>query len=438
MLRFRWVRTAGAVGAWVVWSMAALAADGPSAAGSAEPASEASKPAETAKPTETAKPAEAAESGDANAPEIARLITELDADQFDVRQRAAKRLAEIGREAIEALAKAAAGDSLEVTTRAVDILKKLYQSDDEATQKAAEAALEKLAQGNHAPSAWRAKSVLKVKPSGEPKPDENVQPGRIIIGGNIVPGIQIAQAGKAKAISISNRDGVKEIKVQEDGDRYHITVDDKKGIKVEITKKNKEGKEETKTIEAKDAEELKKKSEEAYKLYKEYVEHNAAGAIQVRIGGGAVPVPVPNIAPAAARRTQIEVVPRLIKSMSQSIQRIADEESIKSAPQESIDELKKSLDELKGQIAEIEKLIKACDEKAAKSDSAAKPAAEKPDPSAKPATDQPATGLKPSTESKPAAEAKPDAAQALPAPAAEAAKLVVPAVEVEVQVLPAQ
>ena len=428
MLRCSWVRTAVALGAWAVWSMAALAADRPSAAGSAERAAEASQPGEAA------KPAEAAASGDAHTPEIARLIAELDDDQFDVRQRAAKQLAEIGRRAIEALAKAAAGDSLEVTTRAVDILKKLYQSDDEPTQKAAEAALEKLAQGNHAPSAWRAKSVLKVKPSGEPKPDENVQPGRIIIGGNIVPGIQIAQAGKAKSISISKRDGVKEIKVQEDGDRYHITVDDKKGIKVEITKKNKEGKDETKTIEAKDAEELKKKSEEAYKVYKEYGEQEAGGAIQVQIGGGAVPVP--NIAPAVVRRAQIEVVPRLIKSMSQSIQRIADEESIKSAPQESIDELKKSLDELKGQIAEIEKLIKARDEKAAKSDSAAKPAAAKPDPSAKPAAEKPA-GDKPAAE-KPAAEAKPDAAQALPVPATEAAKLVVPAVEVEVQVLPAQ
>lgn len=408
MLRVCWVRTAVALGGWMLWSMAALAADGPA-------------PAENAKPA-----AESAQAAEAEGAEIARLIAELDADQFDVRQRAAKRLTEIGREAIEALAKAAAGDSLEVTTRAVDVLKKLYQSEDEATQKAAEAALEKLAQGNHAPSAWRAKSVLKVKPSGEPKepkPDENVQPGRIIIGGNIVPGIQIAQAGKAKSISVSKRDGVKEIKVQEDGDRYHITVDDKKGIKVEITKKNKEGKEETQTIEAKDAEELKKKNEEAYKLYKEYGEQDAAQAIQLQIGGGAVPVP--NIAPAVVRRSQVDTVSRLIKSMSQSIQRIADEEAIKSAPQESVDELKKSLDELKGQISEIEKLIKARDEKGAKSDPAAKPAVEKPESTAEPAAE------------KPAAEAKRAAAQALPVPAAEGAKLVVPAVEIEVQVLPA-
>lgn len=408
MLRVSMVRTAVALGVWMVWSVVAAAADGPSA-DSAKPAAEQPK---------------AAEAGSA---EIDRLIAELDADQFDVRQRAAKRLAEIGREAIEALAKAAAGDSLEVTTRAVDVLKKLYQSEDEATQKAAEAALEKLSQGNHAPSAWRAKSVLKVKPSGEPKPDQNEQPGRIIIGGNIVPGIQIAQGARGKSISISKRDGVKEVKVQEDDNRYHITVDDKKGIKVEITKKNKEGKEETQTIEAKDAEELKKKNEEAYKLYKEYGEQEAGGVIQVQIGGGAVPVPVPNIAPAVVRRSQIEVVPRLIRSMSQSISRIADEESIKSAPQESVDELKKSLDELKGQIAEIEKLIKARDEKGAKSDPAAKPA-EKPASSTKPAAE------KPEAESKPAAEAKPAAAQALPAP--EAAKLVVPAAEIEVQVLP--
>lgn len=384
MLRSRVWQMVLVVGVWGLWVV-------PVKAG--EAAAEESPAANAAEPSEATKVADSAE--------IERLITELDADQFEVRQRAAKRLTETGSAAIDALAKAAVGESLEVTTRAIDVLKKLYQSDDEATKKAAEAALEKLAQGGHAPSAWRARSVLKAKLGGDTKaedPNQPVQPGRIIFGGNIVPGIQVQQIAKARSVSVSKRDGVKEIKVQEDDKRYHITVDDKKGIKVEMLKKNKEGKEVAETIEAKDAEELKKKNEEAYKVFKEYGEQDVAGGvIQVQIGG-AVPVPAPNIVPAAPRRTQLDVLPRLIQSIIQSIGRIADEDAINSAPQESIDELKKSLDDLKGRIAEIEKLIKTREEKPAR------PAPEKADPSAKPAEDRPAANTPSAARDKPETE----------------------------------
>ena len=82
--------------------------------------------------------------------EITRWITNLDSDKYEERQEASGKLTAIGKPAIPALVKAATGDSLEVTHRALDVLKELYQSKDEATQKAAKEALEKLAQGSHA------------------------------------------------------------------------------------------------------------------------------------------------------------------------------------------------------------------------------------------------------------------------------------------------
>ena len=309
---------------------------------------------------------------------IAKLVEQLDADEFTQRQAASEKLAALGKPAIEALAKAAAGESLEVTSRAMEILKKLYQAEDEATKKAAQTALEALAKGSHAPSARRAKEVLKITDNKTPATPDGQ--GNIIVGGGgiqIIQGnIQINAGGKGKKASVKIANGTKEIDVEEGDKKYHIVENDK-GIKAEITTK-KDGKDVTEKIEAKDGDELKKKNKEAYDVYKEYGDANAGGAIQVQIGGGAVPMPA--IARAVARRGQVDTAKMLLKSWAQSLQRMTGEEDLKGAPQESIDELKKNLDELKTQIADLEKRIKAAEKSAEKGDKPAtdKPAAEKP------------------------------------------------------------
>ena len=53
----------------------------------------------------------------ASATEIDRWIEQLDADQFAERQEASRKLAEVGPAAIDALSRAAIGESLEVTVR---------------------------------------------------------------------------------------------------------------------------------------------------------------------------------------------------------------------------------------------------------------------------------------------------------------------------------
>src|SRR5688500_6088272 len=69
--------------------------------------------------------------------QIRQWVKELDADSFATRQAATRKLIEAGQPAIEEIAKVAESESLEVTTRALDVLTKLYQSNDAATRQAA-------------------------------------------------------------------------------------------------------------------------------------------------------------------------------------------------------------------------------------------------------------------------------------------------------------
>ena len=76
---------------------------------------------------------------------IATLVKQLDANAFAQRQKASEKLFAAGGKAIPALEKAAQGDSLEVTTRSIEILKKHLKTGTDETKTAAKAALEALA-----------------------------------------------------------------------------------------------------------------------------------------------------------------------------------------------------------------------------------------------------------------------------------------------------
>src|SRR5262249_29846193 len=75
---------------------------------------------------------------------IQEWITQLDDDRFAVREEATQNLIKAGKAAIDTVAKAAAGDQLEVTYRSVHILRELAGSKDAATVAAAKAALTQL------------------------------------------------------------------------------------------------------------------------------------------------------------------------------------------------------------------------------------------------------------------------------------------------------
>jgi hypothetical protein len=299
-----------------------------------------------ARAAESEEPAQAA----ASAERIAELVKQLDADQYSQRQDAQEALIAIGKPAIEAVSQAATAGSLEVTSRSIDILKKLYQSSDEATKTAAEAALQKLADGNHPPSARRAKAVLKPKvEAGQGVPGV----GRVIIGN-----AQFNIAGGNKRVSVKTVNGVKTIEVQEGDKKTKIVSDPQQGIKAEITTK-KDGKETTEKIEAKNADELKKKNKEVYDLYQQYAKNNAMGQIQIQFGniaGRAIQIPQRAARPQQAR---LDMAARLIKSWTQQIPRLTGDNELKDAPKESLDELQKQVDAAQTQLAELEKRIQA-------------------------------------------------------------------------------
>jgi len=244
---------------------------------------------------------------------IDALIKQLDDANFNKRQAASVQLARGGRQVAEALEKAAQGDSREVTTRSIDVLKKLMESDDGETKAAAKAAMENLAKCDKPAAAKRAQEILNPKP--EPAPEQPFPGGGIRIGGGQIQlqmNVQAIGGKGVKRVTIKQVNGVKDIDVAEGDRKIKIHDDPNQGIKVQITEK-KDGKEETSKYEAKDADELKKKHPEAHKIYEEYTKKNAGGAIQIQgiqIGpGGGIQIK-PGKVPAIPLPPQIQAVPK--------------------------------------------------------------------------------------------------------------------------------
>jgi hypothetical protein len=302
--------------------------------------------------------AKAADAQKASPEEIAKLVEQLDAERFNDRQAASQKLAGVGKAAVAALAKAAVGESLEVTTRAIGILGKYLESTDQETRDAAKTALEGIAKSDKPAAARRAQELIKPQ-TQEQQPGGQ---GRVVQG---VVQIQVGGAGASRR-SMKNVNGVKEIEAEENGKKVKITDDPKNGIKIEATSK-KDGKDVTEKYEAKDAKELEKKHPEGYKLYKEYAENQGGmGAIQLQIQGGgiqiipgqgAIPLPqLPGVLPAPrAGAHGVEAATRLMQTLGKQIEVLT--KDLKEAPKEAKEDLKKQIGELKKQLSDLEKQI---------------------------------------------------------------------------------
>lgn len=95
-----------------------------------------------------------------SAKQIDDWIRQLDDDRFEVREAASRDLRKSGKAAIAALTTAATSKSLEVTQRAVDVLKDLSVSTDQATALEARKSLSRLAASEHAEASARARTAL--------------------------------------------------------------------------------------------------------------------------------------------------------------------------------------------------------------------------------------------------------------------------------------
>lgn len=254
-------------------------------------ADETRKDGATDEPAAASAPASggAAESGD-----LPALIKQLDADEFSSRRDASAKLQQLGKAAIPALQQAALGDSREVTTRSLEILEKHFSGGDEEAKAAAKAALQQIADSKHM-AARRAKDILNPPP---PQPEQVARAIRLAPGAIQIQVQAAAGNGVVRRMKIAN--GVKEIEVDENGQKVKILEDPQKGIEVESTEKV-DGKEVTKKYAAKNIEELKKNHPDGYKLYEKHNQNQAGVRINglqllpqaIPVPGQALPVPVP-------------------------------------------------------------------------------------------------------------------------------------------------
>jgi hypothetical protein len=290
--------------------------------------------------------------------QIAQWIKDLDSDRFQERQQASNRLIAAGKHAAAQVAKAAEGESAEVTARCLDILSKLLQSADAEAKAEAKKALAGLAQSKNAPVAKQAEALLDPdKPAAEspaaPVPLVPGGPPRVIIGG-------IGVAGPGMRISVKNVDGNKTIEAEEPGKKTKIEESAKGDLKIELTE-TVDGKEKVSKYEAKDAEELKKKHPEVHALYEKYSKFGPGVAIRF---GAIGPGGAPGFAPAARpfrlgavpqkALDQMEAAGKQLAEATEKLRKLAEESRI--SPEEvkkladQIEAAKKQLEEARAQM----------------------------------------------------------------------------------------
>jgi hypothetical protein len=207
----------------------------------------------------------------ADAASINKLIQDLESRDFPTRESATNELTRLGKAAVPALQAAALGKNRESSGRAFGILRKLFQSQDAEVKAATKEALEQIVEKDVPAISRQAELLL-----NPPKP-----PRQRGVRAQIQ--VQIQLGGGGRKVSIRTVNGVKQIDAEENGRKVHIEDDPRNGIKVKITEKNADGKEETKEYEAKNADDLKKKHPDAHKVYEKYSKGGGINVIQLGI-----------------------------------------------------------------------------------------------------------------------------------------------------------
>ncbi len=219
-----------------------------------------------------------------SATELARWIHDLNDDDFQVRQRATKKLEKTGPRVYAALVGAMHEASLETRTRALGILARAFRSTDTGRKEAAQKALEQLAKPESGTVAVRARAILRpLAPSASvseqqvagmvvPRILGNGQrmlpvpvPGGLQLQGRIQ--IQAVIGGGMRAIKFQvGGNGMRTIEIQRNGKQIKIQEDARGRIKMSIAE-TVNGKPKIVHYDAKNAADLKRQHPEAYKIY---------------------------------------------------------------------------------------------------------------------------------------------------------------------------
>ncbi len=271
----------------------------------------------------------------------------MDADDFQTRESATASLSSAGQAAVEPLVTAAQGDSLEVTTRAMDILIRMYEESEGDAQANVKGALEKLAGGKNKAAASRADAIL-----NPPEPETPTQPG---FGGG---GLNIILGGGGGMQVQSSKDANGNVKVNaKEGDRT-VDIDEKADGTIKMTVKEKvNGKEESKEYTAKNKDELKEKHKEAFDLYEKYTQRMNVIRIppiqmgRLRPAQLAPAIRLINPANQQAAMDAMEAAQQELKAAQDALRSLSTDDGAKLTP-EAVQELLKQIETAEKKIQE--------------------------------------------------------------------------------------
>lgn len=205
--------------------------------------------------------------------ELKLAIQDLISPKFATRQAASKRLVMGGAKAMQAVAKAANSDDLELVTRCLSVLTDGLASSERAVQEAARSGLEDLVKSEKNSVAQRAKKALET-PQG-PLPGAMAQR----VGG-----------GQRVAVQVRVNNGNREINIAENGKSTVIKDENGRNISISVTE-TVNGKVETKTATAENEEVLKKNHPEMHAIYQKHTQGNRIGVPGIQVNGAFQPIP---------------------------------------------------------------------------------------------------------------------------------------------------
>ncbi|MCR9198555.1 MAG: hypothetical protein NXI04_07930 [Planctomycetaceae bacterium] len=208
---------------------------------------------------------------DAERSQIDSWVQQLDHQRLTKRVQAKKKLLAAGSSAVPALAKAALSDKREAIERSIDVLGSLSQSEDNEAATAARVTLQMLSESDRPSTAERARRTLNTKPA------DGIQP----FAGWDQAGNPLAGGGSNRSVSVSSVNGVRTIRIQEDG--QNLVIEERPGTGIAVRRT---GGGEPIELLAKNADDLKKRLPEVHAVYQQYTSGQPVGGMAFGQLGG--------------------------------------------------------------------------------------------------------------------------------------------------------
>lgn len=214
--------------------------------------------------------------------QIQTWIEMLDSPRYRDRATATANLQNLGLAAVPTLEEIASSGGSEASDRALEILKRHFQSSDGVLKAKAGEALKRISEQTETPKAKAADKIL------NPEEEEEVQP----FGPMIRPPQMGVPVNRRVNIRVTINNGAKDVTVEENGESIRVQENQQDGIRVE--RKDANGNITKKTY--KDADELKEQDPKAHRVY-EKASPNRAGGFRFEMKQGFPGIPAPQIAP---------------------------------------------------------------------------------------------------------------------------------------------